>query len=404
MATVAFDHHTEVGTIRLRISHAGARRFVSLGIQVGPDEWSTAKSRVKKRHPEADRINQRLTQVEQEVRGVVARLESRPEPITAGWLRDEIVEAIEGGEDGPEDFLSFAREFVQGYERRGQMGTFRNYRSVWRKFRGFLKEEKGRTQLPFHRLTERLVREFRTYCYEVRGNAVNTVGKALHVLRTFTRAAMKEGHIDRSAYPFEHITIDSEEVQKEMLTPGEIESLASAQVNGVAADALRYFLFAYYAGGMRFGDVATLRPEHIRRRGGRRRVYYRMEKVDGSVGVPLTSEAEEILSHYDGPYDGGWVFPILDGYGPEHERLVRKKEAQNATVNELLKDIAAEVDLEKRVTFHLARNAAAWRLYKSIGDIYKVSKLLGHSSVQQTEEYLEGFEDDSLDDDFLSAF
>jgi hypothetical protein len=33
-----------------------------------------------------------------------------------------------------------------------------------------------------------------------------------------------------------------------------------------------------------------------------------------------------------------------------------------------------------------------------------VSKLLGHASVTQTEEYLAGFEDDSLDNDFLSAF
>jgi len=52
----------------------------------------------------------------------------------------------------------------------------------------------------------------------------------------------------------------------------------------------------------------------------------------------------------------------------------------------------------------ISRNAAAWQLYDSIGDIYKVSKLLGHSSVTQTEEYLQGFEDESLDEDFLSAF
>jgi len=55
------------------------------------------------------------------------------------------------------------------------------------------------------------------------------------------------------------------------------------------------------------------------------------------------------------------------------------------------------------VSFHLSRNAAAWKLYQEVGDIYKVRDFLGHSSVEQTGEYIDGFEDESRDEDFLDA-
>jgi len=408
MATVSFSRHSDAGTIRLRISHAGSRRFVSLGIQVDKDEWSVSKSRARKSHSDSEAINQRLTEIERVARGVITRLESRPEPVTADWIKDELLSELHGDEDGPSGFVEFAEAFVEDYRRRGQMGTYRSYASVLSKFKCFLETEKGRASLSFHRLNGALIRSFRTFCYEVRDNSPNTVGKALNVMRTMTRAAMEDGHIDRSDYAFEHIAIDSEEVQKEKLTPAEINDLAQVELDedSTAADCRRWFLFAYYTGGMRFGDVATLRPEHIREpaEGKRKRIYYRMQKVDNSLGVPLTDEAEEILRYYDGPYDGGWVFPILDGVQPDSSRLTARKEAQTSKTNNYLKKIAKKAGLQKNVTFHLSRNAAAWRLYQEIGDIYKVSKLLGHSSVAQTEEYLQGFEDDSLDEDFLSAF
>jgi integrase len=67
-----------------------------------------------------------------------------------------------------------------------------------------------------------------------------------------------------------------------------------------------------------------------------------------------------------------------------------------------LKELAGQAGIEKRVTFHLSRNAAAWKLYQNVGDIYKVSKFLGHSNVEQTQDYIDGFVDESRDD-FIAA-
>ncbi|MCS3638157.1 tyrosine-type recombinase/integrase [Salinibacter ruber] len=258
--------------------------------------------------------------------------------------------------------------------------------------------------MPFGALEAELFREFRTYCYEERGNSTNTVGRELGIMRTLVCHAMKEGRL--SGYPFEHITIDSEPSRKELLTPEEVERIADLEIDedSPPAEARRWFLSAYYAGGMRFSDVATLQWQHIREgRSGRPRVCYKMKKTADTVGVPLIPEAKEILGNYEEEGDDR-VFPISEGIEPgDEEALHRRKCQRNSAVNRHLKELAGRAGIEKRVTFHLSRNAAAWKLYQNVGDIYKVSKFLGHSNVEQTQDYIDGFVDESRDEDFIAA-
>ncbi|MCS4150707.1 site-specific recombinase XerD [Salinibacter ruber] len=188
----------------------------------------------------------------------------RVPPTAAQRITGGTQEEREEGKSAPEDFLAFAREKVKGYKRRGQIGTFRSYRTTCRKFTAFIEETYGREEVPFGALEAELFREFRTYCYEERGSGTNTVGRELGIVCTLVRHAMKEGKL--SAYPFEHIVTYSEPSRKELLTPEEVERIADLEIDedSPAAEARRWFLFAYYAGGMRFSDVATLQWQHIR--------------------------------------------------------------------------------------------------------------------------------------------
>lgn len=393
--------------VYLRISHRGTQRYISPDLKVLAGRWSAERQEVSRSHPDAERLNAFLGRTLSEARALVGRMRTKGMLITADRVRERLAEEL-FAEDGAEDeldFLAFVDREIEGYRRREQRGTYKAYSSVWKKFKAFYEAEYGRRDLPFPRVDVRLLRDFRTYCYEVRGNNPNTTGKALSILRTFVRAAMKEGYISRADYPFEHITIDSNPVDKEKLTPAEIEQIEALDLSadGALAETRRWFLWAYYSGGMRFSDVATLQRKHIR--GGR--IYYRMEKTSDRVGVPLVDAARAILDYYDDRPTGkeAWVFPIMDGIDPgDGAAIHRRKERQNALANKRLQEIAEAAEIDQHISFHLARNAAAWKAYTELGDIYKVSKFLGHSSVQQTEKYLQGFEDDSLDDDFRSVF
>lgn len=413
MAKISFVPHNRTNSngmsvLMIRCTHDYERKFISLDIKINPKYWNQDQQRVTSSHVSHARINTRLAEMETKTQEVISLVETSPSITTAEWMKEEMTNKLGDAESGgPDAFMEFAFKRLENYKRQGQTGTHKNYQSNLNKFQDFLRDELGREDIHFQRLNDSLIREFRTYCYEVRDNKTNTVGKALTVLRTFVRKAMKEGHITEG-YPFEHITVDHEKVEKDKLTPGEIEKIAELELDSstLTAEIRRWFLFAYYAGGMRFSDVATLKPEHIRSAQGsdQKRIYYRMEKTEGMTGVPITEEAQEILDHYDQTFDP-WVFPILQDVEEGDPDLINKKESKNSLANNYLKQyIAPKAGIGKHVSFHLSRNAAAWRLYKSIGDIYKVMKILGHSSVTQTEEYIAGFEDDSLDDDFLDAF
>ncbi|MCS3955401.1 integrase [Salinibacter ruber] len=399
------DDHGRV-PIRLRISHRGEKRFIALPVKVLLGKWNGEKRRVTGTHPDAGEINAFRSDLERAAFSVISRLERAGyRPLWPSGSRAKSRGEREEGKSAPEDFLAFAREKVKGYKRRGQIGTFRSYRTTCRKFTAFIEETYGWEEVPFGALDAELFREFRTYCYEERGGSTSAAQRELSVLHALVYHAIKEDKL--SAYPFEHIVTHSEPSQKELLTPEEVEQIADLEIDedSPAAEARRWFLFAYYAGGMRFSDVATLQWQYIREgRSGRPRVCYKMKKTADTVGVPLVPEAKEILARYEEGDGEDWVFPISEGIDAgEEEALHRRKCRRNSAANRHLKELAGRAGIEKRVTFHLSRNAATWKLYQNVGDIYKVSKFLGHSNVEQTQDYIDGFVDESRDEDFIAA-
>ena len=395
--------------VRLRISHSGKRKFVSLDLDVLASKWNEDRQRVTRSHPDNSSINARLSKVESVAQRSVSRLQSTGEVITAGRIQQVVKEELFGAEEetGYNDFIAFAWDEVEGYRRRDQMTTFRHYRTGVRKLLDFLEDESGQSRkditLPFDALTVQLIREFRNHMYEVRGNAPNTVGKTLTQIKTIWNAAVKEGHSDRD--PWSEITIDSAPSQKEKLDFEEIEALEEIELPEGSSErrALDYFLFALYGGGMRFSDVATLKHKHLN--GGR--IQYKMKKTSEGAGVPVVDKAEVILERYDDrPQEPeSRVFPILDRYDlDEIEDVQRAIESRNAYVNRRLKKVQEEAEIETNLTFHLARHSAAWKLYREMGDIYKVKRILGHSRVEVTEEYLRGFPDTEMDEEYENVF
>ena len=215
--------------VRLRVSHSGNRKFVSLDLDVLASKWNEDRQRVTRSHPNAARINARLSEVESVAQSGLSDLQARGEVLTAGRIQQRIkAELFETEEEeGYRDFISFAWDELEAYRRRGKLSAARHYRTGLRKLLDFLEHETGQDReeivLPFDELTVSLIREFRNYMYDERGNAANTVGKTLTQIKTLWNAAKKEGHVDRSPWP--QITIDSAPSQKEKLDFDEIEAL-----------------------------------------------------------------------------------------------------------------------------------------------------------------------------------
>jgi site-specific recombinase XerD len=276
------------------------------------------------------------------------------------------------------------------------------YQTAVNKLRAWHGAGEEYTPLPFKEVTPAFCRGFQEHLASDLGNSANTQHKNLSTLKGFYKQAMEDDVIAWGRNPFEVLTLRKEAGQKEKLTTDELRDLKAAELETeLERDVRRWFFFAFYAGGMRFSDVAELERRHIRQEEGETRVYYRMGKTRDLHGALLVPEAVEILEHYGWRQKGQGerVLPILDGYDTSTPQKRRQSIAsRNTLANKYLKKIATRAGIEKSVSFHLSRHSTAGYLLEQGHDVRTIQRVLGHANVRVTEDYLRGFESSGPDD------
>lgn len=143
--------------------------------------------------------------------------------------------------------------------------------------------------------------------------------------------------------------------------------------------------------GARHGDIMKLTEKNIRDG----YVFYVSEKTHCKAQVPLSQVAERILRGTFRTHKTGELFE------EDYEAFAYKRNVSDSTFNATLRricsmcDICEEVTLYKRGTnmtapkwkfasSHLGRRTCASLLYLHGCDIYSISRILAHSSVEMT--------------------
>lgn len=153
----------------------------------------------------------------------------------------------------------------------------------------------------------------------------------------------------------EFLTI--EEIKKLRKTPPPNEHLAQA------------FFFSCLT-GLRWSDIVKLKWREVQEWGSGTRIVFSQQKTGGLEYLDLNSQAAAMLGRRGNP--DGRVFPNL---GP----------VQSARIS-----IAAWVrsaGIDKHITFHCGRHTFAVMMLDLGVDLYTVSKLLGHKSIETTQVY-----------------
>ena len=158
--------------------------------------------------------------------------------------------------------------------------------------------------------------------------------------------------------------------ERDFLTREEVKQMATApSVNELVR---RAFMFSCFT-GLRFSDVSSLTWGNIKQTSLGLVISLRaMQKTGRSLNVPLNNSALE------------WM--------PERNKqpLNQKVFAGLVTVGQcdrVLKQMAKAVGITKNVSFHTARHTFATNALAAGGDLYTVSKLLGHQSIESTQIY-----------------
>lgn len=157
--------------------------------------------------------------------------------------------------------------------------------------------------------------------------------------------------------------------RREYLTEEEIlrlrETSSPDQYNSIR----RAFLFACYC-GLRYSDIQQLKWKHIRETKEGLVIDKKLQKTQNMLYLPLNKRAAEFLPERG--KDNTYVFTLPKSM---------------ATTEAYIKVWSEFAGIQKHVTFHTSRHSFAVNILAHGGDIYTLSKLLGHKRVTTTQIY-----------------
>lgn len=135
---------------------------------------------------------------------------------------------------------------------------------------------------------------------------------------------------------------------------------------------------------MRISDIITLRWSNVSLE--KKEIVKTQVKTRGRCIVPMTDEALKILEKWKGKHQV-FVFGLLpDNFDlADEEELRIRRNSITATVNKSLQRISEIAQIDKKVTFHMARHSWAVNALEQGMPISMLSELMGHSCVEITE-------------------
>jgi site-specific recombinase XerD len=180
--------------------------------------------------------------------------------------------------------------------------------------------------------------------------------------------------IDRN--PFSNYKAKIREVERVYLSEEEIENIINKDFKTDRLSLVRdIFLFSCFT-GLAYIDVKNLTKSHISLGiDGEKWIFTHRQKTETASKIPILPITQMIIDKYeDHPEccNQNKLLPILS----------------NQKMNAYLKEIAGICEIEKELTFHIARHTFATTVTLTNGvPIESVSKMLGHKNLRTTQHY-----------------
>lgn len=385
MATVAIifrkDKVNKKGEapVHFRIIKDRKISYVASGIMLPEEHWDFDKNKIKKKHTNSARLNSFLANKFAELQDQVFEHDTISKSLTSRQLRDKIY-----GKK-PTDFFAFADEAVEQYLENGKIGTYDKNKSIINKLREYVKEK----SLLFQDIDTEFLGKYEKYLRKTLGNKTNTVHKDFKFIRKLFNDAYGQGLIEHQVIPFNNYKMKAERTERTYLTEEELSLVENYPATpGTRMELHRdMFVFAAYAGGLRVSDLLQLQwyqfdGQHIN---------FTIKKTETQLSVKLPNKAVEFINKYkpENPNKTDFIFPML----PNGTRLDDPREIDTAIsratayINKNLNLIAQKLDLEKKISFHISRHTFATRALRKGISIDKVSKLMGHAAIRETQIY-----------------
>lgn len=216
--------------------------------------------------------------------------------------------------------------------------------------------------------------EYEFYLRSVRKCANNTAVKYIKNFHKIINQCLANGWLNKD--PFANYKSKVKEVTREFLTEKEIETILNKRFVSERLELVRDIFILSCFTGLAYIDVKQLTLDNISLGiDGDKWIFKNRQKTETASKIPLLPVAQDIINKYaEHPVckNENRLLPILS----------------NQKMNAYLKEIVDVCEINKDLTFHIARHTFATTVTLSNGvPLETVSKMLGHTNLKTTQHY-----------------
>ena len=360
--------------IYVRLTVEGKRFEYSSKKFIEPSKWSNELSRMKGNSEEARSINSLLDFTKNQINEIQFEL-----------LKDNITLNIEEFKNRLLGTKVRERMLIPIFKEHNSKikellgieyapGTLERYETSLKHTSNFLLWKYNISDINIDKIDHAFITDYEFYLRTVRKCANNTAVKYIKNFNKIIKLCLANDWLDKN--PFANYKSKGKEVERVYLSEGEIQNIINKDFKTERLSLVRdIFLFSCFT-GLAYIDVKNLTKSHISIGiDGNKWIFTHRQKTETASKIPVLPVTQMIIDKYaDHPQsvNEDKLLPILS----------------NQKMNAYLKEIAAVCEIEKELTFHIARHTFATTVTLTNGvPIESVSKMLGHKNLRTTQHY-----------------
>lgn len=396
--------------------------YLSLGLYASDKQWSKEASLFKKDkrlNPNYVEDNGYIILKIEQAQQLVKDFEKKRIDFTFYQFKEQFLGIVKKG-----NVKAFFESQITDLEDTGRIGNANCYKAAYNMLKLFDKKFASRvfSEIDYNYIVkfDKFLQKPRLSEYHYKsenkrvvnrdGCSGNTRRYYLKALRAVLNKAIKAKEASRETYPFgengfELSKLEEETVKRYLPTEHIINIMDHVSDKRTCEFGRQLFLFAFYAYGMSFIDMALLdKNKNIRLDNDGYCIVYKRYKLRNNkkakyISIKITPEIQALIDGLNKmqPAVGNYLLPIITDIKTTERKKYEHIKNMLKKFNGYLDKLADEMELKNiHVTSYVSRHSMAMSMQNSSADTKLISQMLGHNKLETTITYLDSFSNEEI--------
>lgn len=357
-----------------RITINGTRIELSTSKFVEKSKWNVTAGKIKGNSEEARLLNSYLDILKNKAYETEKWMVNNNQEINAQTFKNKFLGIEEKQRKLILIFEDHNKRMKDLIGKEFSINTYKKYETALCHTREFLKYQYSVNDISIKQIDIAFINDFDFYLRNIKNCNNNSTIKYIRNFGKIVKQCYINGWIEKD--PFLNYKGKVKEKERTYLTENEIDSLLNKDFKIKRLELVRdMFIFSCFT-GLAFIDVFNLTKSNIVLGiDGEKWISTHRQKTESASKIPILPVTQMIIDKYDNHQqclNEDKLLPILS----------------NQKMNAYLKEIAGVCEIDKELTFHIARHTFATTVTLTNGvPIESVSKMLGHKNLRTTQHY-----------------